>query len=373
MKIDFQTILKQFNIKSSIKEYSPFGDGHINDTFLIRLNSDEEAYVLQRINHFVFPNVGQLMANVVQVTEHIRQKIQANEGRGAEMQVLQFLATKSGKYFYEDSYGSFWRLCKYIANSHSYSVIPNATLAYQGGRAFGMFIYWLADFPAGQLDEIIPGFHDLKYRLEQFDEVLHNDPLARRKNAQKEADEILKRADKMANQFEAITRSLPKRIIHADTKFNNVLFGPDNQPLCIVDLDTVMPGYVISDFGDAIRTGTNTGREDDMDLERIKMNREYFEAYTRGFLEKTISVLREEEVLNLAFGALLLTYMQSVRFLTDYLAGDVYYKTKHESHNLQRTRAQLKLLAEMEKNYSWMQNVVTKYVRQMESNVARSV
>ncbi len=373
MKIDFKNILSHFLIFNPIKEYTPFGDGHINDTFLIKLDSDEDAYVLQRINHFVFPNVEQLMSNVVRVTEHIRQKIRANDGRNAEMQVLQFLATESGKYFYEDPYGSFWRLCKYIPNSHSYSVIPNANLAYQGGRAFGKFIYWLADFPVDELKEIIPGFHDLKYRLEQFDEVLQNDPIARRKSAQKEVDEILKRAEKMGNQFDTITKSLPKRIIHADTKFNNVLFGPDNQPLCIVDLDTVMPGYVISDFGDAIRTGTNTGYEDDPDLERVKMNREYFEAYTRGFLEKTMSVLREEEVLNLAFGALLLTYMQAVRFLTDYLAGDVYYKIKHESHNLQRTRAQLKLLAEMEKNYSWMQNVVIKYVRQMEVKAVRSV
>ncbi|APF20220.1 aminoglycoside phosphotransferase [Caldithrix abyssi DSM 13497] len=363
--MDMNAILRNFKISGEPQEYQPFGDGHINDTFLITLKNSPTRYILQRINHAIFLDVPGLMRNIQRVTDHIKQKLLRAGVEQIERRVLQFIPTDSGQLFYQDTSGNYWRLCLYIPGSRSYNIIPDAQLAYKGGRAFGEFLYLLQDLPANELNVTIPNFHNLPFRLEQLKEALHKNRAGRKTSAVQEIEAVIDRTQKMNEIFSMSEQQTPLRVTHNDTKFNNVLFDKDNNPLCVIDLDTVMPGRVFSDFGDAIRTGANTGAEDDPQLERVSMNKAFYEAYTRGFLEKTRSILSDHEIESLAHGALILTFMQAVRFLTDYLNGDTYYKIEHPLHNLQRTRAQLKLLKSMEESFEWMQQIVKKYAAQL--------
>lgn len=249
-------------------------------------------------------------------------------------------------------------MTRYIKDSKSYDEI-NPDLAYRAGFAFGDFQRMLADLPGEPLFETIPNFHNMEARLETFRKAVKRDSVSRVKKVSDLIEEIEARADEMC-LAERLHREgkLPKRINHCDTKVNNVLFDSNGQVLCVVDLDTVMPGYVLSDFGDFIRTGANTGAEDDKNLENVNIDLDIFEAYTRGYLEKAREFLTDTEIENLAFGAKLLTYMQTVRFLTDYLEGDTYYKIEYDNHNLVRSHAQFKLLQSMEENFDKMQKIV---------------
>ncbi len=355
-KDQLKEIVFQFIEKNNTTEVKPLGAGHINDSFKIK--SGDKEYVLQRINHQIFKDVPQLQNNILRVTNHVRKKLEERKVSDIDRKVLSFIPAHDGKFYYKDAEGNYWRLMYFISDSKSYDTI-NPELAYRAGLAFGEFQKMLADLPNGPLFETIPNFHNMEFRLEEFQEAVKKDAAGRVAKVSNLIKEIEARAEDMTKQ-ERLHREglLPKRTNHCDTKVNNILFDSNDQVLCVVDLDTVMPGYVLSDFGDFMRSGANTGDEDDTNLDNVSIDLDIFEGYTKGYLENASSFLTEVEINNLAFGAKLLTYMQTVRFLTDYLNGDTYYKTKHKEHNLERTLAQFKLLTSMEDNFDKMQQIV---------------
>jgi Ser/Thr protein kinase RdoA (MazF antagonist) len=338
---------------------APLGAGHINDSYKVLVDGNE--FVLQKINHAIFKNVPELQNNILRVTTHIRTKLVEKGVNDIERRVLNLVPTQEGTYYYTDLDGNYWRLMDFIKDSKSFDNV-SPELAEKTGEAFGEFQCMLADIPGGPLYEIIPDFHNIESRLATFRKSVERNIVGRLSEVQYLVDEIEKRADEMCIP-EKLHREgrLPKRTNHCDTKVNNVLFDAEGKEvLCVVDLDTVMPGYVLSDFGDFMRTGANNGKEDDTQLERVSINLAVFEAYTKGYLRTAKGFLTDVEIDNLALGAKLLTYMQTVRFLTDYLDGDTYYKTKSPKHNLERSLAQFKLLQSMEENYSQMQETVQK-------------
>jgi Ser/Thr protein kinase RdoA (MazF antagonist) len=336
---------------------APLGAGHINDSY--KVSVDGKEFVMQRINHAIFKNVPELQNNIVRVTSHIREKLIEKGVKDIERRVLNLIPAKDGKLYHKDEGGSYWRLMDFIKDSKSFDSI-SPKLAEKTGEAFGEFQSMLADMPGEPLYETIPNFHNMENRLETFRESVKNNLAGRLSEVQEIVVEIEKRAEEMCLP-EKLHREgkLPKRINHCDTKVNNVLFDAGGKEvLCVVDLDTVMPGYVLSDFGDFMRTGANNGKEDDLNLENVSINLSIFEAYTKGYLKTAKGFLTDLEIENLAFGAKLLTYMQTVRFFTDYLDGDIYYKIKSPKHNLERSLAQFKLLLSMEENFSKMQEIV---------------
>lgn len=355
-KNNLKDIVAQFLEKDDSIKVVPLGKGHINDSY--RVVKEDNEYVLQRINHNIFKNVEQLQDNIYRVTSHIRSKLEEQVVSDVERRVLTLLPTHDGVLFYKDSNGNYWRMTIFIKNSKSYEEI-NPDLAYRAGMAFGDFQKSLADIPGEPLFETIPDFHNMEARLEAFRESVKANKAGRLDEVADLVKEIEERAEEMCNP-EKLHRAgkLKKRINHCDTKVNNILFDQDDQVLCVVDLDTVMPGYVLSDFGDFIRTGANTGAEDDKNLDNVSVNLDIFEAYAKGYLKNAKSFLTDVEVENLAFGAKLLTYMQTVRFFTDYIDGDTYYKIEYPEHNFVRTKAQFKLLQSMEEKFDKMQKIV---------------
>ncbi|WP_436411831.1 phosphotransferase enzyme family protein [Petrimonas sp.] len=349
-------IVAQFTGDSEGIEVKPLGAGHINDSYKVK--AGEKEYVLQRINHSIFKNVPELQSNILRVTMHIRQKLMDAGVEDIDRKVLTLVPTSGGKLFYRDAEGNYWRMMDFIKDSKSYDEI-NPELAYRAGLAFGDFQRMLADLPGEPLFETIPNFHNIESRLETFRDSVRANKVGRLVEVRDLVNELEARADEMC-KAERMHREgkLIKRTNHCDTKVNNILFDKDDQVLCVVDLDTVMPGYVLSDFGDFIRTGANKGAEDDPDLDRVSLDLAIFEGYTKGYLENATSFLTDVEIENLAFGAKLLTYMQTVRFLTDYIDGDTYYKIAYGNHNLVRSKAQFKFLQSLEQNFDKMQEIV---------------
>lgn len=336
-------ILAQFELADVPVSAEPFGNGHINDTLKVVNAAGETKYILQRINHAIFTDVELLQNNIHTVTSCIRQHLEARGEADIDRKVLTFLPAKDGKrYFYDGE--SYWRVCLFISGSVSKEEVTPAS-SYEAGKAFGEFQAMLADLPDGALGETIPNFHNMEFRLQQFHDALAADAAGRADEVEDLIGEIEARAEAMCIQ-ERLHRegTLRKRTNHCDTKVNNILFDQEGGVLCVIDLDTVMPGFVLSDIGDFIRTACNTGAEDDANLDRVGVNMDVFRAYTTGYMEAAQSFLTKEEIALLPYGGRMLTYMQTVRFLTDYLNGDTYYKTHHPGHNLQRTRAQFKLL-----------------------------
>lgn len=353
-----KNIINQFALTSTPNEIKPLKIGIINDSFIVESKEhDGEWYFLQKINHHIFKNVEGLQQNISIVTDHLRKKLTERGIKDVERRVLQLVPTKEGKLFYQDSEGNYWRVYVHIKNTKSYDAI-NAKLAYKAGLAFGDFQCMLSDVPMENMVETIPNFHNMEFRLEEFREAVKKNAAGRLEKTQWMVNEIEKRAEEMCLP-ERLHREgkLPKRINHCDTKVNNMLFDENDEPICIVDLDTVMPGFVLSDFGDFMRTAANTGAEDDSNLDNIGVNFDIFESYTKGYLQNA-DFLTSTELGNLAFGARLLSYMQTVRFFTDYLNGDTYYKINSPEHNWQRTLAQFELLKSQEQGFDKMQNIV---------------
>jgi thiamine kinase-like enzyme len=362
MEHDFRKIYSFFLTDGSFSDSMPFGSGHIHETFLIKTTEpDKDNYILQKVNNIVFRNIPELQENVERVTVHLLKKISLIPGSDIKRECLQMIPTKNGKSWFTDGYGNFWRLFIFIKNHYSYDIVDSPDKAFEGGRAIGRFQALLTDLPGKPLNETIPSFHDVEKRIDSFMNTLKKDPVGRVKETVREADYVLTRADDM-RIIQKLGREgkIPVRITHNDTKFNNILFDENGKSLCIIDLDTVMPGYFHSDFGDAIRTGANIAAEDEIDLSKIRMDIDLFSAYARGYLSETINTLNIIEKKYLAFAPLLLTYEQGLRFLTDYLDGDRYYRIHHEHHNLQRARAQFRLLESMEEQYPAMQNIIKK-------------
>lgn len=353
-KEELLDILAHFELPEKVVDAEPFGNGHINDTLRVTNEKGEVKYVLQRINHLIFTNVDMLQNNVRKVTSHIRKKLEARGEADIDRKVLTFFLAKDGKPYYFDG-ENYWRVSLFIPRSVSYEEVT-PELSYEAGRAFGDFQAMLADLPEGALGETIPNFHNMEFRLQQFREAVADDKAGRVGEVEDLIDEIERRAEAMCIQ-ERLYRDgkLKKRTNHCDTKVNNILFDAEEKKvLCVIDLDTVMPGFVLSDIGDFIRTAGNTGAEDDRNLERVGVNLPIFEAYTRGYMETAKAFLTDEEIRLLPYGGRLLTYMQTVRFLTDYLNGDTYYKIQYPEHNLVRTRAQFKLLQSLEEHAAEM-------------------
>ena len=355
-----EQIIRQFALANEVGGPEPVRTGFINDSYILpALSKGGVSYFLQRINHHIFENVEGLQQNILKVTGHIRQKLIAAGETDVERKVLHLIPTRDGKLFYRTPESDCWRVYRLIENALSMDKVTpeSAGLA---GEAFGRFQCQLSDLPFSELCETIPNFHNMEFRLEQFHEALRDNRANRAATA--DCPEIIReitcREEEMC-MAERLFRDgkLPKRINHCDTKVNNMLFDSDGKPLCIVDLDTVMPGYVLSDFGDFMRTAANTGAEDDPDLDRIGVNMEVFTAYSRGYLREAGFLTPIEKGL-LPFGCRLLSYMQAVRFFTDYLNGDTYYKIQYPEHNIVRTRAQLRLLFEQEKMREAMETVI---------------
>ncbi len=343
-------LANQFRMEGNVLDIAPFGSGHINDTY--RVNTDAaDSYLLQRINHHVFRNVPALMDNMELVTSHLKQKYRLLNEKDPDSRVLTLIGHESGKSFHEDAEGSFWRMFVLLPHTRSYDIVETPQQAREGGRAFGQFQRLLSDLDATRIHEVLPHFHHIGKRLERLDEAVAKDAFGRVAGVVDELAFVAARKDRMQTiQHMAAEGLLPLRITHNDTKFNNVLLDGNDQFQCVIDLDTVMPGYVACDFGDAIRSIINRAAEDEADVERVKLNIPLFEAYAEGYFEQAHHFLTSHETDSLFAGVLLLPYMQTVRFLTDFVEGDHYYKIHHAQHNLQRTRAQLRLVEELEKH-----------------------
>jgi len=358
MSIDYLRILENFQLTEHAGSVKPYGNGHINDTFKVTTDSGNDKYILQRINHQIFTNVELLQNNIFVVTSHIRKKLEERGERDIDRKVLSFINANDGKrYYFDGKY--YWRVCRFIPFSRSLEAIT-PELSYEAGKAFGDFQSMLSDIPENKLGETIPNFHNMIFRLKQFHDAIEANPAGRLDNVSALVHEIEKRSTEMCVQEELYRNGkLCKRINHCDTKVNNILFDSvDNSVLCVIDLDTVMPGFVLSDIGDFIRTAANTGAEDDENLDNVNVNIDIFKAYATGYLETAASFLTPLEISLLAYGGRLLTYMQTVRFLTDYINGDVYYKIHHPLHNLQRAKAQFKLLQSLEDHSAEMKDFI---------------
>jgi len=360
MERNIKKIVSNFRIKGEFVDFEKVTTGHINDSYYIKTNStDHPGYFLQWINNYIFKDVDGLMNNITAVTHHLADKLAAHPELA--FKVLEIIPTLQGDKYYLQAEGHFWRLYKFIDNSHGYDVVENTDIAYEGGKAFGIFMSLLADLPADRLSETIPDFHNIEKRLGTFYNSLKANSVDRAKDVPVEIEFVKNRAEQML-AIPALIKSekLPMRITHNDTKFNNILFDASNHAMCIVDLDTVMPGSVLFDFGDAIRTGANTAAEDEKDLSKVDINLPIYEAYTKGFIKSTRNSLTEVEIDNLAFSARFMTFIIGLRFLTDFLDGDPYFRTHYPEHNLVRARVQFRLVEQMELNADKMQDIVLK-------------
>ena len=343
---ELQQIASHFQIEGNIVEVKPLGNGLINTTYMVVTEGDAPNYVLQNINVAIFPDVELLMNNIVAVTGHIRAKLEAAGTDDIDRKVLKFVPCQCGKFYYEHD-GKFWRVMVFIPDTVSKSgVTPESS--YIVGETFGDFQASLADIPA-QLGESIKDFHNIEFRLQQLKEAMEADKMGRLAETKDIADELMKRAEDMTRSERLFREGkLPKRICHCDTKVDNILFDKDENVLCVIDLDTVMPSFVFSDYGDFLRSAANTQPEDSADYDKIEFRMDIFKAFTEGYLKTARAFLTPIEIENLPYGATLFPYMQTVRFYADYLNGDTYYKIQYPEHNLVRTRNQLTLLQRAE-------------------------
>lgn len=362
--------LSSFKITGECIEHKPYGNGHINDTFLAvfkEADGTETRYIIQRMNHEIFKNPVELVENIHGVTSHLRKKITAAGGDHMR-ETLNMLESKDGNFYYKDSIGCYWRLYYFISGATCFDLVEKPEHFYQSGIAFGNFQKLLSDYPASTLHETIVNFHNTKARFARFLEVVKEDKLNRAKDVKTEIDFILARkADSEVCTDLLAKNELPIRVTHNDTKLNNVMIDDTTGVgICVLDLDTVMPGLAMNDFGDSIRFGASTAKEDETDLDKVSMDINLFDIYAKGFLSACGDALTEKEIDMLPFGAKIMTFECGMRFLTDYLEGDVYFKIHREGHNLDRCRTQLKLVWDMEQKWDEMKAVIDKYKVQLQ-------
>ena len=352
--IDTAGILSHFEITGTVNEVKPLGNGLINDTYRV-ITADAQApdYVLQRINNAVFQDVDLLQHNIEAVTAHIRSRLQASGTDDIDRKVLQFVKSDDGKTYYRDEDDRYWRVMVFIPDSFTHDAVTPES-AYNAGKAFGNFEKMLVNVPE-QLGETIPDFHNMELRIRQLREAVGSNVAGRLDEVRDIVDELEHDADEMC-QAERLYREglLPKRICHCDTKVNNMLFDSEGRVLCVIDLDTVMPSFIFSDYGDFLRTGANFTAEDDPDLSRVGFNEEIFKAFTMGYLESARAFLTPIEIELLPYAVALFPFMQCVRFLADYINGDTYYKIKYPTHNLDRARNQLALYRDVRRHNTMM-------------------
>lgn len=365
-KHQLHKITSNFNFEGTLTDAIPFGNGHINDTYRLTFDTltGRKQYLLQQIDHTIFTDPVGLMENISGVTAWLKKKIIA-DGGNPDRETLTIIHTKHDMPYYRDSTGRYWRSYLFIENTISYERVTDASVFYQVGLSFGHFQQLLSDYPACTLHETILNFHNTTTRFDQLKKAVESDICNRAETVRAEI--------RFAFQREALThrlldlqlsKALPLRVTHNDTKLNNILIDTEtNKGLCIIDLDTVMPGLAANDFGDAIRSGASTAAEDETDLSKVSLDLDLFDAYTKGYIRGCCSSLTQKELDTLPDGALLMTFECGIRFLTDYLEGDHYFKTHREGHNLDRCRTQFKLVADMEEKYDKMKEIVRKYAK----------
>lgn len=355
-----EKIISNFQINSPVTSIKPFGGGHINDTFLVQCqNPSEPDYLLQKVNSYVFKDIEGLMGNIDKVTSHLRNKLEEDGVEDYRRRSLKLFKTKNDELYFEDAEGHFWRLFNFIGDHKVYDGTPSPEIAFEGARMFGEFLHQLSDLDPAGIVETIPDFHNIRYRLSNLEIAIKADPLKRVCCLDEEINYVRSRYEVMSTiQVLGEKGLITPRIVHNDTKINNILFDQEDKGLCVVDLDTIMPGFVHYDFGDGVRTCANTGAEDDEDVNNIGYDLDIFESFSAGFIDSVHSMLNQEERSSLAHAALLFPFIMGVRFLTDYISGDVYYKVEHTYHNYYRARAQLKLAQDGEAKLEEMQRIV---------------
>ena len=361
---ELSSIVHAFAFPGTITDWTPHGNGHINDTFLVRSteNGVLRKSILQRMNRTVFHNPTELMQNIAQVTSFLRKKITA-AGGDPFRETLNLIPTTDDACFFVDERGEFWRAFLFISDASCYDAVTDPKLFYETGNAFGRFQQMLSDFPSASLFETIPDFHNTPLRYQALLQAAQADPKGRLKNVSDEMAFFLDHADDygVAERIKA-SGELPLRVTHNDTKLNNIMIDDKTgEGICVIDLDTIMPGLSIFDFGDSIRFGASTAAEDEPDVSKVHFDLYLFELYTRGYLEAAGAALTDTEKEYLPWGAKLMTLECGIRFLTDYLEGDHYFRVHREGQNLDRCRTQFKLVADMENVWDEMASIVKKY------------
>lgn len=351
MALDCQSVFSHFQVEGRFKSAIPYGSGHINDTFLVSLTNGVH-YILQRINPFVFKEPLKLMENVQRVTEHITRKV-TESGGDPMRESLRLYPTVDGASCYRDADGSCWRVYQFVSDTVGYDQISNPQIAYQGGLAYAQFQTYLVDLPGPPLNETIPHFNHPGFLFQRLIDLVEADSMNRAQSVAPQIDFAMQRGEAMQHLSRLVeSGQIPLRITHNDTKINNVLIdAKTNQAKCVIDLDTVMSGCCLNDYGDSIRTGAAKAPEDEPDLSKVGLNYALFDAFTKGYLTAAKPFLTPLERDNMAFAVRLYPYVIGLRFLNDYLEGDPYFKIHHENHNAQRCKAQFQLTQTIEQDY----------------------
>lgn len=360
--INEREIFDKFQFKGNLIDYRLFGSGHINTTYIVTYdhNGETRKYIVQKINENVFKNIDALMDNVFAVTSFLREKIK-EKGGDPNRETLHYIKTKNNQKYYKSENGDSYRAYRFVDKSKSYDSVDSPDVFGKSGEAFGRFQKYLSDFPAETLNETISNFHNTIWRFEnEFIPALEKDSCGRAKDCREEIDFILARKEDYGRLVNLTQKGeLPLRVTHNDTKLNNVMFDEDtDEAICVIDLDTVMPGLALYDFGDSIRFGANTCDEDEKDISKVKIDLDYFKAYAKGFLGEAGDSFNQCEIDNLAFSAKLMTLECGMRFLTDYINGDVYFKIAYDTHNLVRAKNQIALVKDMEEKMEEMESII---------------
>lgn len=368
MMIDqLKNVFKKFDDSVELVAYQELASGHINDTYLITTSSNQ-SFVLQRINQGVFKDVPGLINNKVAISKHIQEKLSDLSKNERARKVLTFVSTKEGKPFYYEKSGGYWNMMVYISDSVTHETVKSKEIAFEGGKLIGNFLNLTSDFDASQLIEVIPRFHDMSFRFSQFEDSLKIASLQRVELAQPYINIVWSLKDEM-HIIQRLKESgeLPLRVTHNDTKISNVLFDINNKGLCVIDTDTVMPGVLHYDFGDSIRTICNSVEEDETNLDKVSFNLEYYKAYTKGFLEEVGNSISSKEIKFLLLGAKTMIFIMAIRFLTDFLNNDIYYKTNYPEHNLDRAKNQFKLIESLSDQFEELKKVTSSF--KFENNI----
>lgn len=347
-------VFNEFDDSTEIVSFKELASGHINDTYLIE-TSNKRSFVLQRINQGVFKDVPGLINNKILISKHLLNKLSYLPEKERVRKVLTFVATKNGDQFYYEKSGGYWNMMVYIPASVTHETVKSEDIAYEGGKLIGGFINLTSDFDSSRLIDVIPKFHDMSFRFSQFEESLEVASTQRIEKSGPYIDMVRRLKDEMyILQRLKDSGELKLRVTHNDTKISNVLFDKNNKGLCVIDTDTVMSGIVHYDFGDAIRTICNTAAEDEQNLELVSFNIAYYKAYVKGFLKELKTSLTPLEIEYLPLGAKTMIFIMAIRFLTDFLNGDKYYKIKYPEHNLDRAKNQFKLIESLSEQFEQM-------------------
>ncbi len=363
--LDLLQIAGQFEIQGQPISITKYGTGHIHDTYLLESKGENKIfrYILQRINTYVFKDPEAVMRNLILITDHLKKRKTGNQVKSFNCcKYLDLIKTLKADSFYSDNQRNYWRCFVYIPDTITYDRIEQPHLAFEGGKLYGNFIFSLSDLSPHHIRETIPGFHNVKKRFEQYESAIQRDVAKRRTKAEGEIRKI-RALEEIADIYLKVEKDLPERIVHNDTKINNVLFlSKTGKGICVIDLDTVMPGSLLFDFGDMVRSFTNAANEDEKDLSAVYCRIDIFEELVKGFIPEVVEIITKTEKENLIQGCKLMIYMQAVRFLTDYLECDIYYKISYEEHNLIRARNQLKLLETILSKERLMNEIIHRYL-----------